>query len=611
AAAAPTPPEVVEAASAPVPAPQPVSGEETISLMDRLLAIVSDRTGYPPDMLGPDLDLEADLSIDSIKRIEILGELAEKVGLPTQDGSLEESAVEALAQMKTLRAMVDWLEGSGNGTGTEAREASEAETASESVAVPAAALRGVVEEVPTGLSQVASPLSTGGRCLIVDDGSGVAWALADQLRSDEVEVEIAPARHPGSSGFAHPAEVAVIVDLMDRGAPSVFDELAAVALAGARWLLCVSASGAIGGQPGLLRALRAELPDRTLRSVIVPADAEPAAVAAWVREELVLGGPVDVRRVGPDRFTRSVKVGARLDSATPVVDPGAVVLLTGGARGITARVARSLAEAGAAHIHLVGRTEPPTGPEDTKTAGAVDLRALRQVVAADTESSTPAKVEAICRKIVAEREIRTTMEAVRAAGAEVHYHTLDVRDACALSALVRSCAADHGRLDGIVHGAGIIEDRLFADKTAESYRRVFDTKATAAQALLAAAPADIGFVVLFASVSGVFGNRGQVDYAAANDALDAMATFPPEHLAGRVLSIDWGPWGGSGMVSEELAREYARRGIGLIDPDDGVAALFEELAHRHETGRFAHPQVVFARADLAALSTSFHGDAAS
>ncbi|MBO0730638.1 MAG: acyltransferase domain-containing protein, partial [Acidimicrobiaceae bacterium] len=58
AAAAPTPPEVVEAASAPVPAPQPVSGEETISLMDRLLAIVSDRTGYPPDMLGPDLDLE-------------------------------------------------------------------------------------------------------------------------------------------------------------------------------------------------------------------------------------------------------------------------------------------------------------------------------------------------------------------------------------------------------------------------------------------------------------------------------------------------------------------------------------------------------------------------
>ena len=78
--------------------------------MARLTAIVSARTGYPEDMLGPDLDVEADLSIDSIKRLEILGELADAIGL-SDDGSLDqlEDLVEELAARKTLRGIVDFL----------------------------------------------------------------------------------------------------------------------------------------------------------------------------------------------------------------------------------------------------------------------------------------------------------------------------------------------------------------------------------------------------------------------------------------------------------------------------------------------------------------------
>jgi hypothetical protein len=88
---------------------------------------------------------------------------------------------------------------------------------------------------------------------------------------------------------------------------------------------------------------------------------------------------------------------------------------------------------------------------------------------------------------------------------------------------------------------------------------------------------DVRFVAFFSSVSGAFGNRGQVDYAAANDALDKLA----HHLAGtsraRVVSINWGPWGGVGMVSPELEREYARRGIGTIPPERGARKFVDEL----------------------------------
>src|SRR4029450_1589038 len=103
----PAPPALAPAPpSPPRAAGLPSAGE----LLARLTAIVSARTGYPEDMLGPDLDVEADLSIDSIKRLEILGELADAIGL-SDDGSLDqlEDLVEDLAARKTLRGIVRFL----------------------------------------------------------------------------------------------------------------------------------------------------------------------------------------------------------------------------------------------------------------------------------------------------------------------------------------------------------------------------------------------------------------------------------------------------------------------------------------------------------------------
>ena len=97
-----------------VDAPAPAAGPPVLTpeaLLETVVAIVSERTGYPVEMLDPDLDLEAELSIDSIKRIEILGELAERVGLPGMDESgVDESVIEELALIKTLRGIVDWVE---------------------------------------------------------------------------------------------------------------------------------------------------------------------------------------------------------------------------------------------------------------------------------------------------------------------------------------------------------------------------------------------------------------------------------------------------------------------------------------------------------------------
>jgi NAD(P)-dependent dehydrogenase (short-subunit alcohol dehydrogenase family) len=146
---------------------------------------------------------------------------------------------------------------------------------------------------------------------------------------------------------------------------------------------------------------------------------------------------------------------------------------------------------------------------------------------------------------------------------------------------------------------------LLVDKTAEDFTRVWETKVNGARALAEAARGDLRFLVLFGSVSGVFGNRGQADYAAANDALDTLARIWTPRACGRVVAVDWGPWAasenGTGMVSAELEREYARRGIGLIEPEDGVACLLAELAAGTE------PQVVYMCAEPDAFGVGQDG----
>jgi NAD(P)-dependent dehydrogenase (short-subunit alcohol dehydrogenase family) len=90
------------------------------------------------------------------------------------------------------------------------------------------------------------------------------------------------------------------------------------------------------------------------------------------------------------------------------------------------------------------------------------------------------------------------------------------------------------------------------------------------------------FAVLFGSIAAVLGNRGQADYAAANDALESLGRDWAARCGRRALTVHWGPWAPDprhgGMVTPELAADYSRRGIGLIDPVEGALCLLRELA---------------------------------
>ncbi len=75
--------------------------------LSTVLEIISARTGYPIDMIEPELDLEADLSVDSIKRTEIAGELAQRLDLGAAD--IDDEQLEQMAKARTAKAIADWL----------------------------------------------------------------------------------------------------------------------------------------------------------------------------------------------------------------------------------------------------------------------------------------------------------------------------------------------------------------------------------------------------------------------------------------------------------------------------------------------------------------------
>lgn len=421
--------------------------------------------------------------------------------------------------------------------------------------------------------------SLNGKRVGVVGGGEVAAMLAHRLGSDGAHVRMVAPGEELVNGHA----VDVLVHLGPLNADGdpvgemreLFARLREAALGGAGTVLVATTPG-VGGPAGMVKTLAAEYPGISGRVVEVDPAAAASELAAALHAELHVADEwieIGVRggtRTAKQPFAAAVPAGGGL-----ALDGGSVVLITGGARGITARVAVELARRSKCTIALVGRSPEPAAAEDASFAHALDAPALRRTLIERGVTST-SQVEAECARILAEREIRATLAAIRDTGAKVSYHAVDVRGP-ELGGLIEELYARHGRIDGVIHGAGVLEDKLIRDKTPESFSRVFATKVAGARTLAERLRRDVRFVVMFASISGAFGNRGQVDYAAANDALDKLALALAGRVDGRVVSIDWGPWAGAGMVSPTLAREYARRGIELIDAERGVEALLAEL----------------------------------
>ncbi|HYH63446.1 MAG TPA: beta-ketoacyl synthase N-terminal-like domain-containing protein [Urbifossiella sp.] len=627
----PTPTPLATVQSPPAPA------LDRDALVARLLDLVSDRTGYPKEALSIDLDLEADLGVDSIKRVEVLGALAEGIEAAA-GGSPPNLEMEKLSVIKTIRGIADYVAGALADAAPAALPAPSANGKHDAPAdLHPGARSGEVQRLVVRLIDAPLPdrprfAPPAGTLVITDDRLGTARDLADRLAELDVNAVLVRMTESGEAASAFAADltdpaavetvlsrvrsecgpVAGLIHLLPLAEPpdgesptrraerevkslyllarALEPDIRAAGKGGSAVLLAVTGMGGRmgyggerpaaftpthGGVAGFAKCLGYEWPEATVRVV----DVDPEVPAPRLVEQLLaeLGdpdGPLEVGRDGDDRVTWQVEPGP-LDTDTPAVElgPTDTVLVTGGARGITAKIALELATRYRSRLVLVG-SSPAPADEPADTAGLTTPAEIKAALMKRTPGAKPAAVEAEFRRLVKDREIRGNLDALRAAGSAVEYRSVDVRDAAAFGALVAEV-----KPTGVIHGAGVIEDKLLKDKTPESFDRVFGTKVESAFTLARTLdPARTKFLSLYASITSRYGNRGQSDYAAANEVLSKLACQLDAAWPGRVVAVAWGPWAEVGMVAD-LEKHLVARGLKLITPAVGARFAVDEVVY--------------------------------
>ena len=196
-----------------------------------------------------------------------------------------------------------------------------------------------------------------------------------------------------------------------------------------------------------------------------------------------------------------------------LLKPHGAYLITGGFGGVGSEIAEYLARTCRAKLILLGRSAAASG-NDVRSAAIRRLEAL---------------------------------------GAEVLTLNADVADFESMSRAFEQAHARFGKVDGVFHLAGAAGGGLIQFRKGDAIARVFAPKIQGSrivERLISAHPPD--FLVLAASLAGVVGRPGQVDYCAANAFLDAFAHDHSRRTGIHTVAIDWGEWRGVGMAGRSI-----------------------------------------------------------
>ncbi|MRV71683.1 SDR family NAD(P)-dependent oxidoreductase [Duganella sp. FT92W] len=572
----------------------------------RLKALICARTGYPDEMIDADLDLEADLGIDSIKRVELLSEIGKELGLAgtgagDELGDDAAQFLEQVSKIKTLRGISAWLaDYSKPEQGPAVAPEPESGAPSPSPAVPLRVLDVLYSAQPL---QPSAPARLAGKTLHC---VGASAALYDALRRqlDALGARLEPLQRGAlQTGLQLDTNGILYFNRDDDAYQDVLGLFHALRACDARDMDTVMtiqddpaplrhpdgsyhAPSCGSGASGMLVSLRWEWPKVPMIRPLILHDAarlDCEALAARILGEILSQPEILAQPVAYCDGVRHVRKALPRPSYVAStealrLEPEAVVVIVGGARGITSWFASAFAERYRCRLVLLGRSPLPAGAEPFP--GVDTAPALRQALLARQDGAARARdIEATVNAILADKQMRRTMEELDGFGSEILYLQADVTEPGQVDGALREVMARYDRIDGVLFGAGILDDRFLKDKQEASLARVYHTKASGVENVLDSLDrlTEPSFVVFFSSISATLGNRGQTDYSAANAYLDKRAMALNASRNGHYLSVNWGPWEGAGMIDETLQKHLEGMGIHAISRRQGVDFLFDEL----------------------------------
>jgi acyl transferase domain-containing protein/acyl carrier protein len=305
--------------------------------------------------------------------------------------------------------------------------------------------------------------------------------------------------------------------------------------------------------------------------------------AAEIIESDMFGAGGDIE-IGIDRDGRRWTLVCFAEDLVDEVEPlqsDDIWLVSGGGSGVTAAsiigVAGASTGAGATFL-LLGRSKLEAETSDWLDWNEDQLNSrkteLRETLISESESGKITMVEwnNAWTKLTRSMDIYRTISAIEASGNNAEYHSADVTDSEGIIAAVG------GRdVTGIVHGAGLEESKLVADKEWSTFDMIVRVKVDGWKALTSAVGESLRFACAFTSVAGRFGNGGQTDYAAANSILDAEMARLSASGDCRAVAIAWTGWRDVGMATRgSIEAVFESAGIETLSVDKGVEIFVKE-----------------------------------
>ena len=569
--------------------------------------VVAEKTGYPVASLEDDMSLEEDLGIDSIKKVEILSDLGEKFPI------LSSASQEELSHLQSIRELEDFI----NDRGASAQDANVNEVAQTEKAIAEISPEDVTDESirPVKIAcqkielveveaeeQSHLSLSQDGEVWVTDDGSSFARNIVMQMKERGFNSQLI------STAFVdrlvipeklsalimigplklenHPARFLLnSFKLIKRATPALRREAK-----GDRLLVTLSRNeGQLGFSPltqtaqvfsgalaGFTKSLRHEWSDVKSLHVDVSREFGSSAEVASQAVDAMLSYDNPEIAVSEKGVFKPVLTNLQvaMDDYQNSLNHDEVVIVTGGGRGVTAALTKTLAK-GRVKIAVWGRTKLEDLPDFvTKNSSLNDLKKLVHEAGLATN---PKDINALALRYHRLNELKMTLEQARQNGAEVRYMSVDVAKESAVRSAIREITNEWGEVHTLIHGAGVLADNEFEKISDADFSAVIDTKLRALAVFEKYTANSLRNVILFSSSTARFGRKGQAAYAVANEALNKYVHyFNSQYENINAVAINWGPWAG-GMVDSGLQKLFASEGLGLIPLDAGCRIALSQL----------------------------------
>jgi NAD(P)-dependent dehydrogenase (short-subunit alcohol dehydrogenase family) len=257
-----------------------------------------------------------------------------------------------------------------------------------------------------------------------------------------------------------------------------------------------------------------------------------------------------------------------------------VILVTGGGNGITSRIAVELASIIPAKYVILGRSELLQDDYTTELWKEENLDKRKKEVIDQLKKTgkrvTPALIDSALANALKQRELQLTLKSIKKMGRNLMYLNCDITDFARLSECVKDIKSKWGPVTGILHGAGFEKSQYINKKTRSEFFGIVDVKVLGSLYLKELCPVEkLKMWVSLSSISGVFGNEAQTDYAAANAFLQGDAEdIATEKSNIQSVSLAWSGWADLGMAwRNTYVRQNADSiGLFLIPPKTGAKA---------------------------------------